>query len=107
MRAGWLTRSSAEVPRGGAWLGARERAVLAGLRVAKRRADWRLGRWTAKAALGAFGVAGTPARRELLAAPGGAPGGWRAGRRLGLSLSLSPRAGLALAAVAREPRVIG
>ena len=26
-----------------------ERAVLAGLAVAKRRADWRLGRWTAKA----------------------------------------------------------
>src|SRR3954452_15168497 len=107
MTAGWLTRSSADVPAGDAWLGARERAVLAGLRVAKRRADWRLGRWTAKAALGAFGVAGDPARLEILAAPDGAPEAWRDGRRLGLSLSLSHRAGLALAAAAREPRVIG
>src|SRR3954464_319718 len=103
MTAGWLTRSSADVPAGDAWLGPRERAALAALHVAKRRADWRLGRWTAKAALAAFGVPGAPARREILAACDGAPEAWRDGERLGLSLSLSHRAGLALAAVAPEP----
>ena len=51
---GWLTSSAAEVSPGDAWLSTRERAVLAGLRLAKRRDDWRLGRWTSKAAVAAW-----------------------------------------------------
>jgi 4'-phosphopantetheinyl transferase len=97
--AGWLTRSSADVPPGDAWLSERERAVQDGLRVAKRRADWRLGRWTAKAALGTD--------VEILAAADGAPEPWRARERLALSLSLSHREGLALAAIADAPMVVG
>src|SRR3954454_14036665 len=95
----WLTRSLGDVPAGHEWLSARERAVLAGLRVAKRRADWRLGRWTAKGMLGAD--------VEMLAAPDGAPEAWRGRRRLPLSLSLSHRDGLAIAAVADAPVTIG
>jgi 4'-phosphopantetheinyl transferase len=97
--AGWLTCSQRDVAGGDEWLSEAERTVLAGLRVAKRRADWRLGRWTAKAALGAD--------VEVLAAPDGAPEAWRAGDRLPVSLSLSHRAGLALAAVADARSVVG
>ena len=37
-----------EVPADDEWLTGAEHDVLAGLTMAKRRADWRLGRWTAK-----------------------------------------------------------
>jgi hypothetical protein len=50
----WLTQSLAEVPAGEAWLGSSERVALACLQVEKRRADWRLGRHTAKTAAAAF-----------------------------------------------------
>ena len=99
MATGWLTRSLADVPADDAWLGARERRVLAGLRIAKRREDWRLGRWTAKAALGAD--------VEVLAAAEGAPEAWRGDERLAISLSLSHREGLALVVVTDSPAVVG
>lgn len=102
----WLLRSQADVPAGDAWLGPRERRVLAGLRIAQRRDAWRLGRWTAKCAAGAV-LAIPPERIEVLAAPDGAPEVWVAGERAALSLSLSHRAGRALAVVAPAPAVVG
>src|SRR5689334_12734251 len=99
MAIGWLTRSQADVPPHDDWLGEGERAVLATLHVAKRRADWRLGRWTAKAALGAW-LQVEPARLQVLAASDGAPEAWLDGVPVGVSVSLSHRAGRALAAVA-------
>jgi 4'-phosphopantetheinyl transferase len=99
MPIGWLTRSSADVPAGDGWLGERERGVQAALRMPKRRADWRLGRWTAKAALAAW-LDEDPARIEVLAAGDGAPEAWLGGVRLPVSISLSHREGRALAAVA-------
>jgi 4'-phosphopantetheinyl transferase len=106
MPSGWLTRSSADVAAGEAWLGPRERAVLAGLTVPKRRDDWRLGRWTAKAALAAWlGV--DRARLEVLAAADGAPEAWLDGAPAPVSVSLSHRAGLALAVVADPPALVG
>jgi 4'-phosphopantetheinyl transferase len=99
MAPGWLTRSHTDVPPGDEWLGPRERAVLAGLRVAKRRDDWRLGRYTAKAALGAD--------VEILAADDGAPEAWRGPNRLPVSVSLSHREGLAIVAVCDAPAVVG
>ena len=83
----WLTCSAADVPAGDGWLTPRERAVLAGLRLAPRRDSWRLGRWAAKALCG-------PAA-EVLAAADGAPELTGSDR----SLSLSHRAGRALAVV--------
>jgi 4'-phosphopantetheinyl transferase len=103
---GWLTRSAADVPSDDAWLSARERAVLAGLRVAKRRDDWRLGRWTAKAAVAGW-LDVDPARVEILAAADGAPDAWLDGAPAPVSVSLSHRAGRALAAVLRAPAAIG
>jgi 4'-phosphopantetheinyl transferase len=103
---GWLTSSLADVPAGDAWLSSRERAVLARLRVEKRREDWRLGRWTAKLAVAArLGV--DPVQIEILAAGDGAPEAWRDGERVALSVSISHRAGQALVAVADAPAVVG
>ncbi|HEY7075234.1 MAG TPA: 4'-phosphopantetheinyl transferase superfamily protein [Solirubrobacteraceae bacterium] len=106
MAIGWLTRSAADVPAGDGWLGARERDALARLRVPKRRDDWRLGRWAAKAALAAWlGV--ETGRLEVLAAADGAPDAWLDGEPAPVSVSLSHRAGRALAAVTDPPAVVG
>lgn len=103
---GWLSRHRAEVPAGSEWLGPNERRVFSELRTEPRRASWRLGRWTAKAAIGAFhGVA--PAEVQVLAASDGAPEAWVGNRQLPLSLSLSHRGGRAVAAVSEAPRTVG
>lgn len=101
----WLTRSLPDVPEGVAWLGSREREAAAGLR-GRRLQDWRLGRWTAKVAVAAWLDAGA-GRIEILAAPDGAPEVWLDGKPAPLSLSLSHRAGRALAVVAPAPATIG
>ncbi len=46
----WLVQTEADLPAlpAEAWLSPTEQVRLAGLRVAKRRHDWLLGRWTAK-----------------------------------------------------------
>ena len=103
---GWLTSSAPEVPSGDAWLSEREQAVLAGLRMAKRRDDWRLGRWTAKAAVAAWLGVGAE-RVEVLAGADGAPDAWLDSAPAPVSLSLSHRAGRALAAVTDMPAAIG
>jgi len=103
---GWLVRDAAAVPAGDDWLGPREREVLTGLTVAPRRADWRLGRWTAKAAVAAW-TGRPPADLEVVAAADGAPEAWAGERRLALSVSVSHRAGRAVAAVCDAPAVVG
>ena len=106
MALGWLTASAADVPADDGWLGPDERRVLSALRLEKRRADWRLGRWAAKHAVAA--ASGADHRRiEVLAAADGAPHAWLDGTRLELSLSLSHRAGRALAVVAAAPAIVG
>lgn len=49
-----------DLPPWDGWLSSREQAVLAGLRLPKRRIDWLLGRWAAKRAVGSL-LAGTGA----------------------------------------------
>jgi 4'-phosphopantetheinyl transferase len=104
--AGWLTLCRTDVPAGDGWLSTAERDVQNELRLERRRADWRLGRWTAKRAVAGW-VGADPAAVEVLAAHDGAPEAWVEGVRAPLSLSISHRAGLALAAVADAPAVIG
>ena len=83
-----------------------ERAVLAGLAVAKRRADWRLGRWTAKSLVAA--VLDVPVHRiEVRAADDGAPDAFVDGAVADWSLSLSHRDGVAVAAIASRPTRVG
>ncbi len=102
----WLSQQEADVPSGDEWLGEHERVVLAGLSVEQRRASWRLGRWTAKSALGTW-LGATPDRLEVLAAPDGAPEAWMDGGRAPVSVSLTHRAGRALAIIAAAPQVVG
>jgi 4'-phosphopantetheinyl transferase len=106
MVTGWLSQRRADVPAGDAWLGAAELAVHAELTFDKRRADWRLGRWTAKRALAVWlGV--PPARVQVLAGFDGAPEAWLDGGRLDVSISLSHRGDRAIAAVSARPAVAG
>ncbi len=102
----WLIRSTADVAADDGWLGEREQDALAKLRAGPRREHWRLGRWTAKAAVCRW-LEAEPQRVEILAAPDGAPEAWLDGERLPISVSLSHRGGRALAAVTDAPRVIG
>jgi 4'-phosphopantetheinyl transferase len=103
---GWLSLRAADVPAGEDWLGGHERLVLSGLRMERRRADWRLGRWTAKVAIGAW-LSVSPDRIEVLAAPDGAPEAWVDGERATVSISISHRAGRGMAAIADAPWVAG
>jgi 4'-phosphopantetheinyl transferase len=50
----WLSQCLADVPEGNDWLSEKERSTLSGLRFAKRRNDWRLGRWTAKQSIRSY-----------------------------------------------------
>jgi 4'-phosphopantetheinyl transferase len=103
---GWLNRHAAEVPPGDDWLCDAERYVQRRLRLQRRRADWRLGRWTAKCAVGAWlGI--EPERVAALRAPDGAPEAWLDGSPLPVSLSISHRAGHALAVVGPASTAVG
>ena len=54
MRVFWLEQTEADVPPSNDWLGPAELDRCNAFRFAKRRNDWRLGRWTAKCALAAY-----------------------------------------------------
>lgn len=107
----WLQQTEADVPQSDAWLCAPEALVLGRLRFAKRRWDWRLGRWTAKRALAAY--LGCPPENGLLsqievrASPSGAPEFFIGGERSPIAVSLSHRAGAALSALAPSGRALG
>lgn len=102
-------------PDGDGWLAAAEREHLAQLAAAPRRRDWRLGRWAAKAALGAAleqsgeQAAGPAdlARLAVLAADDGAPLACLDGSPMPLCLSLSHRGGLAACTVAPAGTAVG
>jgi 4'-phosphopantetheinyl transferase len=103
---GWLTRSLADVPRDDHWMSRRERAALRRYAIKKRRSDWRLGRFAAKAAAGSWlGV--EPARVEVLAAPDGAPVAHVGGELAPVAVSLSHRAGRALAVAGPAAAALG
>ncbi len=111
-RTSWLERDAADVPAGDEWLAADERAVQATLTVPKRRADWRLGRWTAKQAVAAR--LGDPSLGEhdgqhlsIIAADDGAPEARRDGHPLALNLSISHRAGRGVCAIGPETVALG
>lgn len=108
-RIAWVLQLAAAVPEHDDWLAPAERERQAGLRLPPRRAQWRLGRWTAKVALarwldlpqGAF------ARLELRVAADGAPEPWAGGAPLPLVLSLSHCGEQGLVALARAPLALG
>ena len=105
----WLQQTGSDLPPDNGWLSERELACLRPLRFPKRRADWRLGRWTAKRALAALlhlsssDLSGV----SILAAPSGAPEVFSAGRPMDLALSISHSGGAALCAIAQPDAAIG
>jgi 4'-phosphopantetheinyl transferase len=97
----------ADVPAGVAWLSAAEAARLATMRVPKRARDFRLGRWTARVALGAWGNGSSGADVEVVAAADGAPEAHASGRPLPCVVSISHAAGWGACAVARAGAALG
>jgi 4'-phosphopantetheinyl transferase len=107
----WLEQSVADVRAEDDWLSAGEAVRLSGMRFPKRRADWKLGRWTAKRALAAcLNLAAdhrSLARIEIRPAPGGAPEVFLGGEPAPVTISISHRAGWAACAVARQGAALG
>ena len=111
MNISWLEQSELDVPIGNQWLSTREGTCLDGMRFAKRRTDWRMGRWTAKHAVAACLNLPTDilalADIDVLAKPSGAPEVFLQNRPLDIAISLSHRDGRALCMVASSKISVG
>ena len=111
MNVYWLEQTEADVSAEDDWLSANEAARLSRLRFPKRRADWRLGRWTAKRAVSAY--LKTPPRPpdlaaiEIRPAPSGAPEVFIANRPADCTVSISHRGGVAACAVGQAGATLG
>lgn len=107
----WLEQTEADVPSEHDWLSASEAVRLNGMRFAKRHADWRLGRWTAKRAVAAYlhvpSHLSALASIEIRPAPSGAPEVFLADKKTAVTISLSHRAGRAACAVAPSKVALG
>ncbi len=103
MRVYWLEQKERDVPSDNSWLSPAEVDCLDKLHFAKRRADWRLGRWTAKRSIVAcLNWPRHPrilARIEIVAATSGAPEVRLPHLATPVTISLSHRAGVAVCAV--------
>jgi len=104
MQVYWLEQAAADVPANTGWLSLDEAAHFNALRFEKRRADWLLGRWTAKRALAAYlssrADVTSLADLEIRPEPSGAPRALLAGDPAPATISLSHRDGRAICAVA-------
>ncbi len=107
----WLEQRESDVPLSDDWLSAEERARSNGMKVPKRRSEWRLGRWTAKLALASFYKHSQDfealARIELRAAASGAPRAFVAGEESRIAISLSHSNGQALCVISAPGVGIG
>jgi len=111
MNVYWLEQTEADVPAENDWLNANEVATLSAMLFAKRRGDWRLGRWTAKRALSVIlDVPPLPhvfKKIEICAAPSGAPEVFFDSQPAGVTISISHRCGVAACAVAMSDVKLG
>ena len=107
----WLEQTDADLPADTDWLSADEAARANGMRFARRRADWLLGRWTAKCAMAQYwkALAQQPllADIEIRSAVSGAPQVFLTGEAAAVAISLSHRAGRAMCAVATLDVALG
>jgi 4'-phosphopantetheinyl transferase len=103
---GVLVLRDADVPPGDHWLQQEERATSASLRIAKRRADWRRGRFAAKQAVAvALGVSAEDV--VVRAASDGVPEAFVAGAPAPLTVSISHSADRAACLVVLPARPAG
>jgi len=104
MEVYWLQQSEADLPAASDWLSENEAIRLNSFRVAKRRSDWRLGRWTAKRAVAGclkFPEDSLSLRQiEIIPASTGQPEVILRDQTATVTISISHRSGLALCAVA-------
>jgi 4'-phosphopantetheinyl transferase len=111
MEVSWLEQSAADVSAENDWLSSWEASVLRGMCVPKRRADWRLGRWTAKHAVVSYlNIRSHPrtlANIEIRPAESGAPEAFIENGPANVSISLSHRAGIGACAVAPSGVMLG
>ena len=107
----WLEQTEADLPEHDDWLSSDEAGLLSRMRFAKRRTDWRLGRWTAKCAAAAYlGLPGDPRSLreiEVRPAPSGAPELFVLNRPASVAISISHRAGIAVCAIAMCGAALG
>ena len=107
----WLEQIESDVPAGDLWLSAGEKSRLAGLRFEKRRADWRLGRWTAKKAVASCLNLSADSHSlvdiEIRAAPSGVPEVFLFNQRAAIGVSLSHRGRRALCVVGPQDASLG
>lgn len=107
----WFEQKMADVPKGEAWLNLGEANHLRSLRIPKRRADWLLGRWTAKNAVALFLDLSAEPRAlkdiEILPAPSGAPEVFVRNEPAAVTISLSHRSGVAACALAPSCVLLG
>jgi 4'-phosphopantetheinyl transferase len=100
----WQEQAENDVPVENRWLSEREVLCLDAMRFAKRRADWRLGRWTAKRALAAClnltGDLEALKRIEIRPERSGAPTVFLSNQAAAIAISISHRAGVALCSIA-------
>lgn len=111
MEVFWLEQSLADVSSDDLWLSDSERLRCSSLRVPKRRADWRLGRWTAKHAVASRldlpNNSATLATIEIRPDASGAPEVFSNDRPARVCISISHCAGIAACAVGPAGAAVG
>jgi 4'-phosphopantetheinyl transferase len=111
MKVFWLQQADANVPPENNWLTPDELRQINGMRFAKRRQDYRLGRWTAKLAVATY--LGWLTHFDVLAdiaiksAPSGAPTVRIRGEAAQLVISISHRSGRAMCSVGNSGTALG
>ncbi len=105
----WTQCASAEVPTDDLWLTPEEQLRLHLLKIPKRRADWRLGRWTAKSAVRALealqGRHLSFTDIEIRVLPSGAPRAYVG--PAGFNISITHRDGMGVCVVSRTELPLG
>ena len=107
MDVSWFEQTESDVPAGNDWLSRAEKLRLNSFRFAKRRDDWRLGRWTAKRAAAVWLKLPELREIEIRSAPSGAPEVFIDNQPPPMTISLSHRAGAAACAVAPAGTAVG
>jgi 4'-phosphopantetheinyl transferase len=105
MTVRWLLLGASALPDTDDWLGQDEKKILSGLNFPKRRAEWKLGRYTAKRALSSYTSVEQLSRIEIIAAKDGAPEAFVDGRSMDCAISISHREDVAACVVAERGEV--
>ncbi len=97
----YLEQRMTDLSDGDDWLSSAERLILNSFQVAKRRSDWRLGRWTAKRAISAYlGWSKEQLRDiEIRSLPSGAPVATVPGRAVAPEISISHSSNICMCVV--------